>query len=319
MDQLIIVGDIQDGHEYYKSKGGTMIRVFRADDGRLALAGGWQMEHANRPLTVNDNEIYTKVNGKSYQLNDELPLTSQNTVYLTLQAHQEFTEFLNLLDNDASELMIIKLNKKYNAGRQESGSKNLRLLDNYNYTVYAPTNESIRKLIDDGLLPTWNEYENIDSVCRAMGLSTRESFTDSARTVIKNTIVDFLRYHVQDHAVAIGMAPEEKGVYQAAYESMKRNPETGRFFPIVADNSDNQLTIWDVLAQENPTDASLQRHVIKTEGLYNNICRENWFSGSGNNATTFMASDAVVHLIDGPLLYEKMTPWRDKITNIGRN
>jgi len=31
-----------------------------------------------------------------------------------------------------------------------------------------------------------------------------------------------------------------------------------------------------------------------------------------------MASDAVVHQIDKPLFYEKMTPWRDQLKNIRR-
>jgi hypothetical protein len=42
---------------------------------------------------------------------------------------------------------------------QNQGNKNLKLLDNYNYTIYAPTNNSIQELIDKGLLPTWEDYE----------------------------------------------------------------------------------------------------------------------------------------------------------------
>ena len=99
---------------------------------------------------------------------------------------------------------------------------------------------------------------------------------------------------------------------------MKRNLETGRFFPIVVDNSNGQMTMKDVLAQD-PVIKGAERHVVKKDGLYNLICREYWFSGSGNAATIFMASDAVVHQIDGPLLYEKLTPWRDKLKNVGRN
>ena len=38
LDQMIIVGDVEDGHEYYKSKGGTPIRVTRTGDGRIAFA-----------------------------------------------------------------------------------------------------------------------------------------------------------------------------------------------------------------------------------------------------------------------------------------
>ena len=305
MDQLIIVGNVEDGHEYYKSKGGTMIRVTRAADGRLAFIGGYQIEHGNVLTTINDNEIFTKKNGKSYQINENIPMSAQNTVYLTLKKHDEFTEFLNLLDHDGAELLSTKLNNKYNAGMTSQGSKNLRLLDNYNYTVYVPTNESIRKLIDDGLLPTWEDYEAQTE--REWG---SEALADSVRGVIKDIIVNFLRYHVQDHSVAVNMAPENDGSYVNAYESMKRNLETGRFFPLEVDFSGNQLSIKDVIGQT--------RHVVKTEGLYNQICREYWYEGSGNTAITFMASDAVVHQIDGPLLYEKLTPWKEQLKKIRR-
>lgn len=302
MDQLIIVGDVEDGHEYYKSKGGTMIRVSRAADGRLAFIGGYQLEHGNTPTLINDNEIFTKKNGKSYQINENMPLSAQSTVYLTLKRHDEFSEFLNLLDDDGSELLSTKLSNKYNAGMSSQGSKNLRLLDNYNYTVYVPTNESIRKLIDDGLLPTWEDYEA--QTDRIWGTEAR---ADSVRKDIKDIIVNFLRYHVQDHSVAVNMAPENDGSYVNAYESMKRNLETGRFFPLEVDFSGNQLSVKDVTGQT--------RHVVKTEGLYNQICREYWYEGSGNTAIIFMASDAVVHQIDGPLMFEQMKPWKELINN----
>ncbi len=304
------MGDVEDGHEYYKSKGGTLIRVQRNADGSVSFSGGWQIEHQNRQMTSALDDIYPKANGKSYQVDEHMPLSSQNTVYLTLKAHEEFSEFLNLLDHDGSELLSTKLSNKYSAGLTNQNSKNLRLLDNYNYTVYVPTNSSIRKLIDDGLLPTWDEYENADSLCTALGLPTDEETVDSVRSIIKDKIVSFLRYHVQDHSVAVNMAPEEKGVYRNHYESMRRNLETGRFYPMDVDFSGNQISITDVIGET--------RHVVKTEGLYNQICREYWFDGSGNTATIFMASDAVVHQIDGVLLFSKLTPWKQELTKIRR-
>ena len=99
---------------------------------------------------------------------------------------------------------------------------------------------------------------------------------------------------------------------------MKRNPETGRFYPLRVDFSVGQITLWDVLAQENPTNAALQSHVIKTPGLYNQICREYWYEGSGNSAIIFMASDAVVHQIDKPLYFKQLTPWREQLNKIRR-
>ena len=95
---------------------------------------------------------------------------------------------------------------------------------------------------------------------------------------------------------------------------MKRNPQTGRFYGLESDNSNGQLSVRDVLGNV--------RHVIKQEGLYNNLCREYWFNTGGtsstNDDTIFMASDAVVHQIDAPLFYEEMTPWRDQLKNIRR-
>jgi hypothetical protein len=312
LDQLIIVGDVQDGHEYYKSKGGTLIRVTRDSEGRLAFSGGWQIEHNNRAVTVENNKIFEKANGNAYQLNSEALYGSQKSVYQTLQSHEEYSEFFELLSGK-SGLLATSLNKgAYIAGQQNQGNQNLSLLDNYNYTVYVPTNEAIRKLIADGLLPTWDDYE-----AQTYEVWGSEDKAKEAQNLIKNIIVNFLRYHIQDHSVAVGMAKEE-GSYDNSYESMKRNPETGRFYPIRVNHADNQMTIWDVLAQEKPGDASLQRHVIKTEGLYNNICREYWLDESAgtNKRTIFMASDAVLHLIDGALFYEQMVPWQEQLNKL---
>ena len=315
MDDLIIVGDVEDGHEYYKTKGGSLIHVSHTTDGRIAFSGGWQKEHNEKPLPVETNEIYPKDNGKSYQLNNEVPMGTQKSIYLTLKGNEAFSEFLTLIDNDGANLLGTKLNNEYNAGLTAQGSKNLTLLDNYNYTIYVPTNESIRDLINRGLLPTWDDYEAMENEGFA-----DEAAVDSAQQIIKNIIVNFIRYHVQDHSVAINMAPElydedpETGVktpsYVNIFESMKRNYETGRFFGLESDNSNGQLTVKDVMGNV--------RHVTKQEGLYNNICREYWFNGSGNTARIFMASDAVVHQIDAPLFYEEMTPWREQLKNIRR-
>lgn len=315
MDDLIIVGDVEDGHKYYKTKGGSLIQVSRNDKGEISFSGGWQMEHNGKVISVNDNEIYPKENGKAYQLNSEAPMGAQNSIYLTLKGNEAFSEFLNLIDHDDAKLLGTKLNNEYNAGLTAQGSKNLTLLDNYNYTIYVPSNESIRSLIDNGLLPTWDDYEAMENEGFA-----DDAAVDSAQQIIKNIIVNFIRYHVQDHSVAVDMAPElydedtETGVktpsYVNIFESMKRNPETGRFYGLESDNSNGQLSVKDVMGNV--------RHVTKQNGLYNNICREYWFKDTGNTARIFMASDAVVHQIDAPLFYEEMTPWRDQLKNIRR-
>jgi len=297
LEQLIIVGDIEDGHEFYKSKGGTPIRVFRTPDGRIAFAGGWQIDHNNKPLAVNPEDIYEKENGKSYVLNGQMPLTTDKSVYLTLDGREEFSKFLELLDNDGADLMAVTVtSKNHQAGMQKKSSKNLKLLDNYNYTVYAPTNNSIQELIDKGLLPTWEDYEaQTDSIWGS------EEAAEQAKAIIKDIIVGFLRYHVQDHAIMIGMAPENDR-YENSFETMRRSPETGRFYPVTVNNEGDQMWVKDALGNK--------RNVVKTEGLYNRICRDYWFRTSPQGQC-YMASDAVVHQIDGVLLAEEMKPWKE--------
>ena len=299
MDQLIIVGNIEDGHEFYKSKGGTPIRVFKDDKNRLSFAGGWQIRH-NQGLPVNSDDIYQKNNGKSYIINDQMPLTTDQTVYLTLENNEEFSKFLELMDYDIADLFATTVTKNnYSAGMQKKGSKNLKLLDNYNYTIYVPTNSAIQKLIDDGLLPTWEDYE-----AQTEEVWGSEELAAQAQAMIKDIIVSFIRYHVQDHAVLIGMAPENDK-YENSFETMRRNLETGRFFPLIVNNEGGQMWVKDVLGNK--------RNVVKTNGLYNRICREYWFKSTG---VCYMASDAVIHQIDGVLLPEEMTPWKDKLNKL---
>lgn len=295
MDQMIIVGDIEDGHEFYKSKGGTPVRVFRTNDGRIAFAGGWQTDHNNKPLPVNSEDVYTKDNGKSYIINTQMPLTTEKSVYLTLEEREEFSKFFELLDDDGAELTATTVTKNnYTAGMQNQGNKNLKLLDNYNYTIYAPTNNSIQELIDKGLLPTWEDYEaQTDSIWGS------EEAAEEAKAIVKDIIVNFLRYHIQDHAILIGMAPENNK-YENSFETMRRNLQTGRFYPLIVNNEGNQMWVQDGLGNK--------RNIVKTDGLYNRICREYWFKGTGQ---CYMASDAVVHQIDGVLLAEEMKPWKE--------
>ena len=199
------------------------------------------------------------------------------------------------MDNDGADLLGTTVTKNnYTAGMMKKSSKNLKLLDNYNYTIYAPTNNSIQELIDKGLLPTWDDYEaQTDSIWGT------EDAAEQAKAIIKDIIVSFLRYHVQDHAIMIGMAPENNK-YENTLETMRRNLETGKFYPVTVNNEGDQMWVKDLLGNK--------RNVVKTEGLYNRICREYWFRTTGQ---CYQASDAVVHQIDGVLLAEEMKPWKE--------
>jgi len=322
MNQLIIVipdkskrleDYVSDGYHYFKTKGGSLIRVTKDDNGKMAFEGGWQMEHQHKLLS--SREEFEKTNGVSYLVDTQMPLGAQKSLYMTLQEHPEYSGFLGLLENDYSDLLSNQLGKStsYTVGNADAGNQNLSLFDNYNYTVYIPTNESIKEMQDAGYLPEFSDLEilndngdsKLDSICDKEGWPKTEAMQDSIIKVIRSIVTDFIRYHVQDNSLAIGMAHKESS--EQNYESMKRNPETGRFFPISVSYDTNSMNITDAIGNV--------RHVVTTEGLYNNIVREYWFTKieGEDYMRIFMTSNAVVHLIDKPLLYESMKPWRDVV------
>ena len=127
---------------------------------------------------------------------------------------------------------------------------------------------------------------------------------------MENIISDFVRYHVMDRSVAIGLAPDPNS--SKNYESMKRNPETGRFFPIRVEYDQKSITVTDVTGST--------QNVVTTPGLYNNICREYWYETLENRGSKlFMGSDAVVHLLQQPLKYETMRPWSEVVEEYLKN
>jgi uncharacterized surface protein with fasciclin (FAS1) repeats len=320
LDELVVLGDITDGHEYYKTKGGSIVRVAQDSEGKLAVQGGWQMV---RGCVAPVHDIVQKQNGKSFILDSISALSAEKTVYQTLQEHPEDSIFLSLLDDDGCDLLAARdglsssSEKRFVAGEN---NKNVRLFSNYNYTVYVPTNESLQKLIDAGYLPTWDDYNN--QIAEEWGGD--EVLADSAKTVLKEIIVNFLRYHIQDNTLMIGMRPEtpESGMDHIDYESMLRDVSTGRFMKMAVRHTDDALAVKGLA-----NDAAIYEkiglngyaNVVKTQGLYNNICREYWFKGSQSNlneATIYYVSGAVVHNIDKPLLYTEMRPWREILKEI---
>lgn len=304
IDQLIIVGDIEDGHEYYKTKGGTPVRVTR-ENGEIHIQGLWQTGYGKN-LTV--RTVYDKTekgNGKSYEIDDQMPLASQKSVYGALLANPAYEEFLNLFfggdPEDPKNSMMIQTmsNNKYACAGVATGNYNVRLFENYNYTVYVPTNEAIRDLIEKDSLPTWEDFEYYDS----LSIDDASSEEDRALyemycTVIKERITDFVRYHLQDNSVIVGATPVEN----MAYETMLVNEETGRFFGLDVTSTDNSIEVVD---QTN----RVHRVVLDADKKnYNQICREFWFTASAgklsNTSTIYMESDAVVHQIDGVLRHK---------------
>lgn len=307
INQLIIVGDVESGYKYYKTKQGSLVRVDNAGKSNMSISAGWQLEHNNPSYVTEIYDMSKTGNGKSYVIDSNVPEPASKSVYQTLTEHSEYSEFLKLLNGStllpSADRILLSTQRlqgtPYNCSNPNNNA-NISLFGNYNYTVYVPTNASIKKLEEDGVLPTWDDYEAL--------VNANSGNENEAAVLVKNRILDFVRYHIQDNSVAIDMAPEVdangKPITDNSFESMMLNTNTNRYYPLDVHADKNTLTVTDRNGNK--------RTVVKEDGLYNNICREYWLSTSGDYKSIYASADAVVHLIDGPLFYStsQLTPWR---------
>ena len=318
VNNFIILGNIKTtNYEYYKTKAGSYIRVDRSGP-HLRVQGAWQRDHdVYLDVDNEDQQIVYKTNGISLLLDQGMPMTAEKSVYKVLydRRNDEFKEFYALFNGGGtSSLMKSTDNGRLPAGGS-SNNKNVSLFNNYNYTVYVPTNEAVKELQNEGYLPTWSDVnKQTQALWRTYGFKGTDAklMADSAKAILQDIILDFVRYHIQDNSLMIGAEP-----VHTDYESMMRNPETDRFFGINANLTSTDLTLTNANGTQTIS-------VDKSNGLYNIQCREYWFKNATNSTddnkkTIYFVSDAVVHHIDGVLLPNGkagMKKWQDIIEEL---
>ena len=292
LDDHVVVGDVEDGHEYYRTKGGSTLRVRNVSQGTqgMVVEGSRQVNGESAALPVSFIYDQTKGgNGKTYILEDGEVLGTRQTVYDLLTQHEEFSRFFELLQG--SDLLESVRDNKY-----ACQSQGISAFNNYHYTVYVPTNESIDQLIAEGKLPTWEDVAALDQEDAAQK-ALAEKYT--------KRINEFLRYHIQDNALFIHAnnitATDDQqatGDVTTEYETAFIDTQSQTFnkLSVTTDKSGENITIKDK--------AGNVRRVMTETGLFNLMAREYQYDNRDKSAARIIhnSSSAVVHLIDGPLL-----------------
>lgn len=292
LDDHVVVGDVEDGHEYYRTKGGSTLRVRNVSQGTqgMVVEGSRQVNGESAALPVSFIYDQTKGgNGKTYILEDGEVLGTSQTVYDLLTQHEEFSRFFELLQG--SDLLESVRDNKY-----ACQSQGISAFNNYHYTVYVPTNESIDQLIAEGKLPTWEDVAALDQEDAAQK-ALAEKYT--------KRINEFLRYHIQDNALFIHAnnitATDDQqatGDVTTEYETAFIDTQSQTFnkLSVTTDKSGESITIKDK--------AGNVRRVMTETGLFNLMAREYQYDNRDKSAARIIhnSSSAVVHLIDGPLL-----------------
>ena len=278
LDTHIVIGNVEDGETYYRTKGGTEIKVTNVQAGAngMTVEGSYQTNEGS-PLRV--SYIYDQTdggNGKSYILDDKPIMGTRQTVRDVLASKPEFSKFLELMDGSG---LFEQIHNRRNA----CGGTNISVFNTYHYTIYVPTNESITELQRQGKLSSW---EAVDAFEEAGNLT--------AKTRDSLQIVNFLKYHIQDNALFIG-AGEDSGDFETAVI----DPATERFYRVTARLTSNGLEIID--------HARNTRHVVTSNpALYNLVAREFQYNTSDASSSNQIetSSSAVIHLIDQPLMIQ---------------
>lgn len=276
LDNHIIIGNVEDGNEYYRTKGGSEIRVGNVAQGSsgMTVEGSWQINEG-RPVRV--SYIYDQSkqgNGKAYILDSEPIMGTRKTVRDILGEHEEYSAFMTLLQGSG-------LLETIHNGKNACGGTNMSVFNTYHYTIYVPTNESVESLQASGRLPTWEQVQ-MEEMAGQYGKKTEDSLK----------IVNFLKYHIQDNAIFIGA-----GSAAGDYETAVIDPSTERFYRLSVTAGNSGISVTDV--------AGNTRHVVTADkNLYNLMAREYQYNTTdAANATEIeTSSSAVVHLIDGPLM-----------------
>jgi uncharacterized surface protein with fasciclin (FAS1) repeats len=292
LDYHIIVGNIEDGREFYRTKGGGTIHIAR-NGNRIQVAGGGDLE---RNTTLAVGEIYDQTketngrgNGKTYTIEQPIQ-TPLRSVYEVLQNTPQFSEFFTLLQgNDDLWTGVDTLARKYSVFYRDASQAgldlNVRFLNTFHYTLYVPTNDEVRNAINKGL-PTWDDVE-------------RETDQDK-RNALAEKIIRFLRYHFQDNSVFL-----DKPAVSASYETATLDPQTETFYKLYLSGGNQALTVRTEQTKKE-ADESKCAHVKKDEGLFNIMARDFKFNTSTPASATMIETSSyiVIHQIDKCLYFE---------------
>lgn len=325
MEYLIIIGDVESGNKYYQTKGyGTMKIDYRTPED-IRFYGGEQIENGT---TVNLGMRYQQKNGRTYctvasgetspnYILSGVPTPPTKSVYTNMKAYGEeedglFYEFFQLCNPAEFQNMLadmfpgaqkvstdsLKLYSIFYSNQDGSIVNGVPFFNTYHYTVYVPSNESVRDMYNQGL-PTWEDVESFIS-----------KYPKKAASLMR-LINKFARYHFQDNSVYVDNMPFSVAAPGGGYNSEAKfataliNDRTGRFYETTVRTADDNKTliIKDDLAPDG--DYTKWARVLTTgvEGkVWNVMCRDFEFKVSGGKPTGIETSSfAVIQPIDRAL------------------
>ena len=346
LDNMIIVEPYREGKKYYKTKGRNFVKVEKKGAKNYEVSGSYQ-DVIGQPLQTVEAYDGEDIRNGITIATDGIVMGTPNSVAKTLhdavvKGDSIFKEFFGIVE--ACAISKTNSKNKWQAADQTFGNlfnlkepgligsedattnKATYLLNNYHYTVYAPTNAAMQKAYAAGL-PTLQDLEDAELYDEEMGI-TSSSPTDerlkSRADSIREVMLDFVKYHIQDNAIFVDV--DTVGSFETAKtelikatqvdettgeESWGGKYSPGRPYKLSVQVKGGQMYVTDCRNGYDKNGAFLGGHqtkVVTDEGAYNLMAREYWFeSGSAitnpNSVRMNNSSFVVVHGIEDPLIF----------------
>lgn len=373
-DKAIAGVPVDERDQYYVSKRYDPVKVTYKADGTIDyVQGGFQIENENRiasgAVTVAESEVSpgalkcavsasrTLQNGDTYTIDAPI-IPATKTVYQILEEHEEFSEFLKLCITSSNMKKILTATEMYNDYKsptkplsandkerlsnffsvfntsKRSLGNSVYFFNQYEYTVFVPTNEAILDAKSKGLVYDWTDieadYEQCEKVKKGLDeMIAKPEDAERLRAKIK-MLINFVRLHFMDKSVFADNSrwednmPIKDNKYNFPTECFYQTPDDplgGSFIKLhITRPGKGELKVQalkpsaDALYGEA---ANVMRTVTNGVPLYNMMAREftvvagskeqtniqnqavNFFTGKRIGST----SGAVVHLIDKCLQY----------------
>ncbi len=328
----LVFGERVSGKKYYKSYGNNFVRV---EDGGSAIYGPWQAGLGKSTEVVTSN---TTLAGEVVEISQPL-MPSFKNVASTLAEHSEFSEFLSILQacalstsnsknrwQSADQVYgnLFNLKEKGAVGAEDvtSNQKATYLLDDYHYTLYAPTNAAMQEAHALGL-PTLKDLDDAWEEDERNGIEYNSPESKYAKVL--EVMLNFVKYHIQDEAVFMD-GGDNSGWYDSGklsfIPSIDIDEETGdafwngkyrpgRPYKLKVDVTPLSMTVTDCRngydSNGNPS-GGVTANVVTTPGLYNLMANEIWIDsysivGTPYSCNIAIAPFVVIHAIDSPLIY----------------
>ena len=166
----------------------------------------------------------------------------------------------------------------------------VRFFNNYNYTVYVPTNDQVAAARAMGLM-TWKEiYEWVKIRTNDFEDELTKEDRAKARTMI-TVLVNFVKYHFQDQSVFV-----DNVTAAGYYQSSCFNSKTYAWLPLYVTQTPFALTVKDRSGNTVSVVASEERRNV--------LAREICYNAAAASASYIKNSSyVVIHQIDGYLNY----------------